>query len=126
MRSPRANYITATILAFVIGLHWPIVQSFAWVGMVVNYSWHAPIQEAFVKTFDGKHPCKLCKWVKKGLATERKANSQKLLTKPEFIVQPGFELLSPAPTFSLVPPALPFALCRIDSPPTPPPRSLTA
>ena len=53
-------------LACSIGLHWGFLQSAAWVGMVIHYSQDAPLKEALVKTFDGKHPCALCKEIAKG------------------------------------------------------------
>jgi hypothetical protein len=63
-RLPKLAVITA--LAGSIGLHWGFFQSVAWVGMVINYSHDAPLPEALVKTFDGKHPCCLCKEIAKG------------------------------------------------------------
>ena len=41
--------------------------------MVVSYSQDAPLKEALVKTFDGKHPCALCKAIAKGKKSERKS-----------------------------------------------------
>ena len=51
------------ILIFVIGMHWVILQSVAWTGMIIVYSQTAPLREALAKTFDGEHPCGLCKAV---------------------------------------------------------------
>ncbi len=59
-------------LCFSVGLHWGVVQTAAWVGMVVTYSGGAGFFEAVEKTFDGNHPCKICKVVEKG----KKAQSE--------------------------------------------------
>jgi hypothetical protein len=63
-RLPRLAIVAA--LACSIGLHWGFLQSVAWVGMVVSYSQDATIGEALGKTFNGKHPCPLCKAIAKG------------------------------------------------------------
>ncbi|MCX6921740.1 MAG: hypothetical protein NT154_00750 [Verrucomicrobia bacterium] len=60
-------------LACSIGLHWGFLQSVAWVGMVVNYSQDGTFGEALAKTFDGKHPCALCKAIATGKKSERKS-----------------------------------------------------
>ena len=60
-------------LACSLGLHWGFLQSVAWVGMVVNYSQGGAVGVAFVKTFDGKHPCALCKAIAKGKKSEKKS-----------------------------------------------------
>jgi hypothetical protein len=70
-RLPRLAIATA--LACSLGLHWSFLQSVAWVGMVVNYSQGGAVGEAFVKTFDGKHPCALCKAVAEGKKSEKKS-----------------------------------------------------
>ena len=44
-----------------IGLHWVLLQSVAWTSMVVSYAQTGTFREALAKTFDGKHPCPLCK-----------------------------------------------------------------
>ncbi len=39
-------------------------QKHRWVGMAISYSQDSSsFSEALAKTFDGKHPCKLCKFV---------------------------------------------------------------
>jgi hypothetical protein len=58
-RLPKLAVVAA--LACSMGLHWGFFQSVAWVGMVIHYSHDAPLTEALMKTFDGHHPCALCK-----------------------------------------------------------------
>ena len=54
-----------------MGLHWAFLQSVAWVGMVVTYAQHESLPTALSKTFDGKHPCELCRAVAKGQQSEK-------------------------------------------------------
>jgi hypothetical protein len=63
-------------LVFSTGGHWALLQVGAWAGMVVSYSQTDSLADALVKTFDGEHPCKLCKVVKEG----RKAEQEKPVT----------------------------------------------
>ena len=52
----RAAFRFATVLVLVLslGLHWALLQSIAWVGMIASYSRVASLAEALSKTFDGK------------------------------------------------------------------------
>jgi hypothetical protein len=64
------------MLCVTLGFHWSLLQSAAWVGMIVNYSRQSSIKEAVVKTFDGQHPCPLCKLVREGKKSEKKPDAQ--------------------------------------------------
>ncbi len=49
-----------------IGGQWMVLQGVAWVGMAVSYSLkEGSMSSGLSKTFDGEHPCPLCKAVKK-------------------------------------------------------------
>lgn len=61
-----AHLLLVLALLFSIGGHWALLQTAAWAGMMVSYAQEGTIAEALSKTFDGEHPCKLCKIVKRG------------------------------------------------------------
>src|SRR4051812_9002142 len=108
------------LLIFSVGGHWALLQSVAWVSMVVEYSKDAPISVAVAKTFDGVHPCGICKLVRKGKATEQKQEAIKSKTKIDFWV-PAPEVTLPrihveALEFVSIVPNLPF---RAHAPPLP-------
>jgi hypothetical protein len=52
------------------GGHWMALQSLAWTRMFLSYSRDGQIAAAVAKTFDGRHPCSLCKQVEKSKQTE--------------------------------------------------------
>lgn len=52
--------------------------------MIATYSQDASFAEAIVKTFDGKHPCALCKDISKSRQAEKKSDSNLDLKKQEF------------------------------------------
>ena len=82
LRLPRL--LIALALASSIGLQWGVLQTLAWVGMVVTYSQQSSFPEALAKTFDGDHPCKLCKQVAKGRQSGKPVGLQSDGKKFEF------------------------------------------
>ncbi len=116
------RHFTALMLALTLGLHWTVLQSVAWMSMLVSYSTESSFGEAVVKTFDGKHPCQLCVAVDEGKQSEREQQLVKSLDKTDWlIVRTLVVLVRPASTPTPIangfpPPALGSA------PPLPPPR----
>jgi hypothetical protein len=68
-----------------IGLHWITVQSVAWGMMIVKYSRECPLPQAVAKTFDGQHPCNLCKHVSTEQHSPKKPASQPNVGKPDLL-----------------------------------------
>ncbi len=109
------------------GGHWVVLQVAAWTGMVVEYSAREGVVAGLGKTFDGQHPCSLCKVVSSGQLGDRDDSKQapKVVAKPvklESILLAEVELppvlvgmAVPWPEVSIV------AVGRMDAPPTPPP-----
>jgi hypothetical protein len=118
-----AKLMIATALVVVMGGHWAVVQSVAWVGMAVSYSHHSTIAIALKKTFDGRHPCELCLFVKASKQSQKKQDLQKLETKLDlWLVRTPVMIFPPAPVSMFASPIDPMLL-RFESPPVPPPRS---
>jgi hypothetical protein len=70
------NTLVALGLVLSIGLHWPLLQSVAWLNMIVCFSKEQGFQQAMVTTFSGKRPCKLCKLVRAGQKAESKQTKE--------------------------------------------------
>jgi hypothetical protein len=109
------------MLCVTLGFHWGLLQSAAWVGMLVKYSQEGSFRDAVSKTFDGQHPCPLCKLVSAGKKSEKKPEAQLDLQK--------FDLFAAQTAAFRFPPAtraeFSFILLtstRGDAPPRPPPR----
>lgn len=61
-----ARLLLLASLMVSIGGQWMVLQGVAWVGMAVSYSLEeGSVSSGLSKTFDGEHPCPLCKAVKK-------------------------------------------------------------
>jgi len=87
-------------------LHAPLMQVVAWSGMLVSYSRDNTLTEAIGMTFDGEHPCPMCKAIEKS-QTESAGNSSTegwersvhrepfgLLADRPFVLRPATILLS--------------------------------
>jgi hypothetical protein len=121
-RLPKLAVVAA--LACSVGLHWGFFQSVAWVGMVISYSQDSPLTEALVKTFDGQHPCCLCKEIAKGKQSEKKSESIPVGKKFEFLYSgAAFVFAAPCHGWEIRWPDDSLrTLAR--TPPVPPPRQL--
>jgi hypothetical protein len=76
------------VLVFCMGLHLALLQTVAWTGMLISYSRDGSFAEAVVKTFDGEHPCPLCKVIREGRA-EGEEQAGKPQLKPDSKLDPG-------------------------------------
>jgi hypothetical protein len=114
--------VTIFALCCAIGLHWLTLQSIAWTSMMIDYSKRGTLCQAIARTFDGAHPCSLCRVVNKANTTEKKSDLQ-LLT-------PKVDMICPKRAATLIPLFVHFdyATTTISvpevrySPPVPPPR----
>jgi hypothetical protein len=110
-------------LVLSIGLHWPILQSVAWMGMLVSYSRDVGVQEAITRTFDGKHPCKLCNLVAEGKKAEKKNPTDTSLKKLDLAcVAETARFVHPDVSAPLTPYCFPVR--QRFQPPIPPPPDL--
>ena len=123
MSSRPVRWLAVVTLTFALGGHWAVLQSVAWMTMVAEYSQTAPLKEALVKTFNGKHPCSICKFVDSGKRSEQRHEIQKLLTKLDFFLAATRVTLYPPSHAPLQAFLTRSAGARNEAPPTPPPRS---
>jgi len=114
--------LVVVTLTFALGLHLVCLQSAAWTGMLVRYSRTDTFAQALAKTFDGKHPCKLCCLVQKEAHSTGKKAAPNVQVKLDLsLLERTVFLLPPSPALAHFPPLSPD--CRSsESPPVPPPR----
>ncbi len=71
-----SRILLVAALMISIGLHWAVLQSAAWVGMAVTYTVKTgSVVQGLSKTFDGRHPCRLCHAVDEGTSSEKPKDS---------------------------------------------------
>ena len=111
------------------GGHWGLLQTVAWAEMLRDYSQRSgSLAAAAAQTFDGAHPCELCREIQAAKSKERKENPTVPATKGDakvkalladsflrpFVRMTGKLSVSGARSIS--------APTRTEQPPTPPPR----
>ncbi|MBA4150330.1 MAG: hypothetical protein H0X66_19645 [Verrucomicrobia bacterium] len=97
-----------------------MLQTFAWVGMAINFSQTESVSTALIKTFDGNNPCKVCKFVEEGKKTESESKSQVEVKKMEIFNPVGTDFYFPLVQHRSLSPVF-VLLSRAETPPTPPP-----
>ena len=107
----------------ICGGHWLALQSLAWTEMLVAYSRDAQLTEAVAKTFDGQHPCGLCRTIEQGKKSERHAPVEVSKVKPVFVLPAVSPLVrgEGIPWEQALPPTRGELL--FEQPAVPPPRS---
>jgi hypothetical protein len=114
--------LVVAALVAMLGAHWTLLQTVAWTRMLADNLCTHSVKEAVTETFDGKHPCPLCKAIAAAKKSEQKKEFTLQVTKLEFPPAPeNFILVAPS-HFQLLPQASIFAESLPLKPPTPPPR----
>jgi hypothetical protein len=86
-----------------LGAHWALIQTVAWTAMLADNLHSGSFCAAVTKTFDGNHPCDLCKAIAAGKQSEKKTEFSFLQQKLEFPpVKENFDLIAPS-QFQLLP-----------------------
>lgn len=113
------------VLMISIGMHWALLQSIAWTGMLIRYAQDGrSVATALAMTLDGKHPCKLCRVTESGRRSESPANRIVPIQKLDLFAQELPEAWNPqARLTSSVLPATATYEGRSSAPPVPPPRT---
>jgi hypothetical protein len=109
-------------LVAMLGAHWALLQTFAWTTMLADNLHSSSFHDAVTKTFDGKHPCCLCKAIAAGKQSERKTEFSFSAQKLEFPpAKQNFDLIAPS-QFRLLPQENSFAKALSQKPLLQPPR----
>ncbi len=71
----RFTGTTAALVAVLatMGGHWMFLQSVAWSRMIVEYSSSYGLTEGLSRTFDGDHPCPMCKSIEQAKVRDTSA-----------------------------------------------------
>jgi hypothetical protein len=108
-------------LVATISAHWALLQTVAWTTMLANNLQSRSLHDAVTMTFDGEHPCPLCKAIAAGKKSEQKdqlaLEKQRLEFPP---LQDSLGLTGPAPVE--IPSPSTFSESVPQKPLTPPPR----
>ena len=108
------------------GGHWALLQTVAWTRMLATNLETDSLGAALAKTFDGQHPCCMCKAISAGKKSEKKKEFTSAGKQLEFIADlRKFVFVAPS-HFQLQPEARCSFSQTAQRPPTPPPRFRSA
>ncbi|MBU3666603.1 MAG: hypothetical protein FGM15_12120 [Chthoniobacterales bacterium] len=127
-RAARATLVLAALLLSLGPLG--LLQAVAWTGMAFDYSTRYGFAAGLGRTFDGKHPCPLCKEITKARQNEKESKAAVTLSPVKLVC-----VLAATPEVSSAgaprgehtyPLATVLFAERTDRPALPPPRTLAA
>jgi hypothetical protein len=124
--SRYGKHLIIAALVVTTGAHWVALQTLAWATMLASNLRMHSVSGAMSDTFDGEHPCCLCKAIAAGKKSEKKSEAVSPLLKQEY--PPVLEktiLFAPA-RFVVLPVADSAAESFLPKPPVPPPRGCFA
>ena len=116
--------VMALALFLVAGGHWTMLQGVAWATMVHDFSKTGSLTEAVGKTFDGQHPCAMCKKLTSARSGEEKAPATLKVDKKAEVFVASSPSEAPMPIIRpLVYGPAPFVVMpeRVFAPPVPVP-----
>jgi len=120
------HFLLILALLAATGGHWAVLQSVAWTTMLARNLRTDSLEVAVTKTFDGQHPCNLCKVVSAGKKSEKQPEFPKLAKQLEFVSERLVFVFAVPQDFRLLP-ELEISLRQFTSqPPVPPPHSASA
>jgi hypothetical protein len=123
-RRQAARWALCAALALIVsGGHWGILQSVAWTRMLVVYARTAPLETALEQTFDGQHPCCLCRMIQEAKHASAPTELRQPIVRDNTLFADSYAIPFGAPPWSrLAPSAAPAPSSRREPPPVPPPR----
>ena len=120
------KFLVIAALVVTTGAHWAALQTVAWTTMLAANISSESFSDAVSKTFDGEHPCPLCKAISAGKKSEKKTEFTAATLKLEFPpLAEKFSLIAPEPV-RIFSPAIISAATFLPKPSVPPPRNCVA
>jgi hypothetical protein len=119
-----ARVLLAAALLYGSGAHWLLAQGAAWAGMVAARAGRTSVAEALATTFDGRHPCRVCRIVKRGAGADSTPRAGRPAPTVDFAFASIPAVLPAAEAARPFPDASPDFASAPRVPPSPPPNLL--
>lgn len=104
-----------------------LMQAVAWAGMAVSYSARSGLAEGLKQTFDGEHPCAMCKKIAAAKQSEESPAKPAAPAPVKLVCLPSAPADLPAAAVRLTEERYPLANAELPlrpaRPPSPPPRA---
>jgi hypothetical protein len=105
-----------------VGGHWALLQSVAWTRMILERTQTESLASAVQETFDGEHPCAMCKRITEGKQHERQEQKAPAKVKLDLVCERRIIAFEPPSQPVNFPSSPTDAMPRAERPPVPPPR----
>jgi hypothetical protein len=122
--SRLAHVLLIVALLGATGTHWLVLQSVAWTTMLADNLHSGSVSDAITRTFDGKHPCRLCRQIAAGKQGEKKSDVRLEWQKLEFFYSTSALVFAAPRVHQETRSAAGDCGLRSEAPPVPPPKSL--
>lgn len=109
-------------LVLTTGLHWAALQTVAWTVMLADHMRTESMMAAMTHTFDGQHPCCLCKAIARAKKAEQKNTMALSLVRLEFVPFAGNIQIPPPSRAEFAHPMDVYFPTVMHRPLVPPPR----
>jgi hypothetical protein len=119
--SKLGKVVVVFSLVAALSAHWALLQTVAWTTMLASNLQSFSLHDTVTMTFDGHHPCPLCKAIAAAKKSEQK--NQVTFEQPRLDFPPvegSLVLIAPS-RVEISSPDM-FAESILQKPPTPPPR----
>lgn len=116
---------TVLLLVLTLGLHWALLQTVAWTSMIISYSQENSLRDAVRMTFDGEHPCSMCKTIKQGQTEEKQPEKIAPVNKLPLAVVWQAQFFRFDTDRELIPASDTSAPRRAEAPPKPRPKTFS-
>jgi hypothetical protein len=126
MLARGGKWLVVLALVLATGAHWAALQTVAWTTMLAGNLCTESVSKAVANTFDGEHPCPLCKAIAAAKKSGQKSEAVSLALKMEFPPVTERIIFLPPARFETLPVQDTFADSLSLPPPVPPPRALPA
>ena len=121
--SRLSRLLVVLALLVSIGGHWALLQSVAWTRMIIDRTQEASFAGAVKDTFDGAHPCALCKRIVDGKQKEQQPEKSPPGAKVDLLCERRIMAIAPPSQPVNFPSSPTEGTPRAECPPVPPPRA---
>jgi hypothetical protein len=88
------NFTLLILLLALTGGQWALLQTAAWAGMLVQHLRSQSLAAAVSQTFDGQHPCAMCKAIAKQKSSEKKPDVEIKLDRIDLLSASSFVIVA--------------------------------
>jgi hypothetical protein len=115
--------LALTAVFTICGGHWIVMQGVAWSEMLATAMHEESFVAAVSQTFDGEHPCSICKSIQHDTEKQKRSETRASAAKLVFILVRAQDWFHPTASGDRLPIERCVGFVRKEAPSVPPPQS---